>query len=233
MIKIKNALYQLPDFSLRIDFEAEVGKLYVVLGPSGAGKSTLLAVIAGFETLKSGAVFLDGKDMAGVGPASRPVSMVFQDYNAFAHLTVWNNVALGISPSLKLSDAQSAQVDAALLKVGLAGYEQRLPSELSGGERQRIALARVLVRNKPILLLDEPLAALDPALRQEMLDLVVALQREHGLAVLLVTHQPQDAQQVADEIIFVSEGRVHQPTTPENFFVSSDPEILKYLGRPH
>lgn len=232
MIQIQNGLYQLPDFSLAIDFDAKAGKIYAVLGPSGAGKSTLLSVIAGFEPLKSGAVFLNGKTMAGFGPALRPVSMVFQDYNAFTHLTVWSNVALGISPSLKLSVAQVAQVHAALVKVGLGGYEQRLPSELSGGERQRIALARVLVRNKPILLLDEPFAALDPALRQEMLDLVVALQREHELTVLLVTHQPQDAQQVAEGVIFVSEGRVHQPIPPKDFFTSSDPEILKYLGRP-
>ncbi len=232
MIKIQNALYQLLDFSLQIDLEAEAGKFYVVLGTSGAGKSTLLSVIAGFETLKFGTVFLDGKNMANVPPASRPVSMVFQDYNAFSHLTVWDNVALGISPSLKLSDAQSLQVVDALQKVGLEGFEKRLPSELSGGERQRIALARVLVRNKPILLLDEPFAALDPALRQEMLDLVVALQREQRLAILMVTHQPQDARDVADGIIFVCEGKAHQPISSKQFFTSNDPAILKYLGRP-
>lgn len=232
MIKIANGHYVLPDFSLRIELEAGAGKFYVVLGPSGAGKSTLLSVIAGFETLKSGAVFLNGKDMTNVTPASRPVSMVFQDYNAFSHLTVWDNVALGLSPALKLADLQSTQVEAALQKVGLTGYEKRLPSELSGGERQRIALARVLVRNKPILLLDEPFAALDPALRQEMLDLVVTLQRDQKLTVLLVTHQPQDATQVADGVIFVSEGKVHPPIATDHFFASRDAAVLKYLGRP-
>ena len=232
MIKIANGHYVLPDFSLQIELAAEAGKFYAVLGPSGAGKSTLLSVIAGFETLKSGTVFLDGKDMTNVTPATRPVSMVFQDYNAFAHLSVWDNLALGLSPALKLSDLQSAQVEAALQKVGLTGYEKRLPSELSGGERQRIVLARVLVRNKPILLLDEPFAALDPALRQEMLDLVVALQQDKKLTVLLVTHQPQDATQVADGVIFVSEGKVHPPIATDRFFTSRDTAVLKYLGRP-
>ncbi len=232
MIKIEKALYRLPDFSLRIDLNAEAGKFYTVLGPSGAGKSTLLSLIAGFEPLQSGAIFLDGKNMTGIGPALRPVSMIFQDYNAFAHLTVWNNVALGISPALKLNTAQKEQVRAALRKVGLHDYAARKPSELSGGERQRIALARVLVRNKPILLLDEPFAALDPALRQDMLDLVVELQREHKLTVLLVTHHPQDAQDAADGIIFVSDGSVQDAVPVQEFFESRNAAVLRYLGRP-
>lgn len=232
MIKIKNAVYQIPDFSLKIDVKFEAGKFYAVLGPSGAGKSTLLLVIAGFEQLKSGAIFLDGKNMAGVEAALRPVSMVFQEHNTFAHLSVWENVALGISPSLKLSSTDADKVRDALQKVGLQNYAERTPTELSGGERQRVVLARVLVRNKPILLLDEPFAALDPALRQVMLDLVLKLQREQKLTVLLVTHQPQDALYAADGIIFVNDGKVHPAVQTNEFFASRDEAVLGYLGRP-
>ena len=230
MIRIENALYELPDFSLRIDINAKAGKLYAVLGPSGAGKSTLLSLIAGFEHLKSGKLFLADKDMNGVEPALRPVSMVFQDFNSFSHLTVWDNVALGLSPALKLSDEHINAVHAAVQKVGLQDYAKRRPSELSGGERQRIALARVLVRKKPILLLDEPFAALDPALRQDMLDLVLELQRENKLTVFLVTHQPQDAK-LADGVIFVSDGQVRNAIAVRDFFESTDAGVLRYIGR--
>ena len=232
MIKIKNAAYQIPDFSLKIDVKGEVGKFYTVLGPSGAGKSTLLSVIAGFEQVKSGTIFLDGKNMQGVAPALRPVSMVFQEHNTFAHLTVWENVVLGISPSLKLSSSDAGKVRDALQKVGLQNYAERTPTELSGGERQRVVLARVLVRNKPILLLDEPFAALDPALRQVMLDLVLKLQREQQLTVLLVTHQPQDALHAADKVIFVDNGQVHPALQTKEFFASRQASIMDYLGRP-
>lgn len=231
MIKIKNAAYQIPDFLLKIDMKAEAGKFYAVLGPSGAGKSTLLSVMAGFEQLKSGTIFLEGKNMAGVDAALRPVSMVFQEHNTFAHLSVWENVALGISPSLKLSSTDANKVRDALQKVGLQNFVDRTPAELSGGERQRVVLARVLVRNKPILLLDEPFAALDPALRQVMLDLVLKLQREQKLTVLLVSHQPQDALQAADGVIFVNNGQVHPAVQTKEFFASRDEAVLGYLGR--
>ena len=231
MIRVEKGLYRSGTFALAADFELNAGSFCAVLGPSGAGKSTLLSVIAGFEPLVSGDVYLDEKNMAGIAPAQRPVSMVFQDTNSFSHLTVWNNVALGISPALKLNAKQSDLVNAALQKAGLVDLKERRPSELSGGERQRIALARMLVRNKPILLLDEPFAALDPALRGEMLDLVLELQREHRLTVLMVTHQPHDAELAADGIVFVSDGIVHQPMNPKAFFGSREIAITNYLGR--
>ena len=232
MILIENAVFKKKKFSLSIELHVKPKTFAAVLGASGAGKSTLLSVIAGFEDLESGKLCLDGADMHHVSPAKRPVSMIFQDHNVFAHLSVWANVALGVAPSLKLSAEEMAQVDAALSRVGLSQYAKRKPGNISGGERQRVALARVLVRKRKILLLDEPFAALDPGLRHDMLDLVIELKNEHGLSVLMVTHQPEEAQRAADEIIFVAEGRVREPVTSKTFFnMHDDGAIDAYLGK--
>ena len=232
MILIDKAQYKNKKFSLGIDLHVKPQSFSAVLGASGTGKSTLLSIIAGFEKLSAGKLCLDGTDMQDISPADRPVSMVFQDHNVFGHLSVWDNVALGISPSLKLNADQSEQVDAALARVGLSQYAKRKPGSISGGERQRVALARVLVRKRKILLLDEPFAALDPGLRHDMLDLVSSLKREHGLTVLMVTHQPEEAQRAADQIIFVAEGRVREPVSVLDFFtIKTDAAIETYLGK--
>jgi len=232
MILIENAVFQKRKFSLAIDIHVNPQMFAAVLGGSGSGKSTLLSIIAGFEDLRSGKLWLDGRDMDDVSPASRPVSMIFQDHNVFGHLSVWDNVALGISPSLKLNSEQMAQVDGALTRVGLSQYAKRKPGNISGGERQRVALARVLVRKRKILLLDEPFAALDPGLRHDMLDLVSDLRREHGLTVLMVTHQPEEALRAADEIIFVADGKVREPIASQTFFnMHDDGAIDTYLGK--
>jgi thiamine transport system ATP-binding protein len=230
MIEIEHGHYCIDGFTLDIDLHVKTGEFCAVLGPSGAGKSTLLSIIAGFENLESGALRLDDCD-AAEQPLSRPVSMIFQDHNVFAHLDVWSNVALGILPSLRLNSQEQAQVASALLRVGLENFAKRKPGELSGGERQRIALARVLVRDKPILLLDEPFAALDPALRRDMLDLVCELQVERRLTVLLVTHNPVEVEHVAGKIIFVSEGRVFDAVPTKAFFTSREQPVVHYLGK--
>jgi thiamine transport system ATP-binding protein len=230
MIEIEHGHYGIAGFSLDIDLNVKAGEFCAVLGPSGAGKSTLLSIIAGFENLESGALRLGDRD-AAEQPSSRPVSMIFQDHNVFAHLDVWSNVALGILPSLRLNSQEQAQVASALLRVGLENFAKRKPGELSGGERQRIALARVLVRDKPILLLDEPFAALDPALRRDMLDLVCELQVERKLTVLLVTHNPVEVEHVAGKIIFVSEGRVFGAVPTKAFFTSKEQPVVHYLGK--
>ncbi len=232
MILIENAVFKKRKFSLSIDLHVKPESFVAVLGASGAGKSTLLSIIAGFEELERGKLCLDGADMHHVPPAKRPVSMIFQDHNVFAHLSVWDNVALGISPSLKLNAEQKAQVDAALVRVGLSQYAKRKPGNISGGERQRVALARVVVRKRKILLLDEPFAALDPGLRHDMLDLVSDLRREHALTVLMVTHQPEEALRAADEIIFVADEKVREPIFSKTFFsMHDDGAIDSYLGK--
>ena len=231
MISIRQGHYQFEDYKLRMNFDLQHGVLAAVLGPSGAGKSTLLNILAGFETLAKGSLEIDGRPMAKVDPAQFPVNMVFQDNNSFAHLDAWRNVALGISPRLRLTEAEHARVDQALARVSLAHLAKRKPGEMSGGERQRIALARVLVRDKPILLLDEPFAALGPALRVEMLDLLRQLHKEKNLTTLMVTHSADDAKHVADQVIFVDAGQVRAPVPTPKFFLSKDdPRIKAYLG---
>jgi thiamine transport system ATP-binding protein len=230
MIAILNGHYSRDGFRLAMDFALPRAIVTAVLGPSGAGKSTLLNIIAGFDQLASGEIMLGEVKHTDTASAMRPVNFVFQDNNSFAHLTARENVAIGVLPSLKLSAAQWSEVDQALATVGLATLAKRKPGDMSGGERQRIALARVLVRPKPILLLDEAFAALGPALRHEMLQLVKRIQTERDLTVLMVTHQPDDAKLIADLVLYVDEGQVRKPQTTEAFFSSRDAAILSHLG---
>jgi thiamine transport system ATP-binding protein len=193
---------------MRFDFGVASGERLAIMGASGSGKSTLLHVLSGFETPQSGGLFFGDVELTLAEPAARPVSILFQDNNLFGHLTVSQNVGLGIAPRLRLSKTEREAVEQALAKVSLAGLSKRLPSELSGGERQRAALARCLLRNKPVLLLDEPFAALGPAMRMEMLDLVMRLQTEKYLTVIMVTHNPEDAAHFATRIGFVENGQI-------------------------
>ena len=231
MIKLENAGFRYEDMVMNFDLQVAQGELVGIIGPSGAGKSTLLSLIAGFDDPVSGRISIDGADMEGVAPDQRPVSMIFQDHNSFAHLDVWTNVALGVSPDLKLDPQQHERVDGALARVGLSDFRTRKPTELSGGERQRIAIARALVRDKPVLLLDEPFTALGPALRREMLDLIREIQKERKLTVLMVTHQPEDAKYAASRIAFVQNGRIAHVLPTKQFFAASAPaEIGDYLA---
>jgi thiamine transport system ATP-binding protein len=230
MITISNGIYEWQGFRLAMDFAIAENTITAILGPSGAGKSTLLNIIAGFEALSTGHVILAGADHSTTKPAAKPVNFVFQDNNTFAHMSARDNVGLGVSPSLRLNANQWSGVDDALNKVGILHLTSRKPGDMSGGERQRIALARVLVRRKPILLLDEAFAALGPSLRADMLQLVKTLQIEQHLTVLMVTHQPEDAKAIADHVMFVSAGMVQSPTTVITFFKSQNPAIKTYLS---
>jgi thiamine transport system ATP-binding protein len=230
MITLEAVTFRYETMLMRFDLNVARDEFIGIIGPSGAGKSTLLALIAGFEPPLSGRVKIAGVDMTAVPPDRRAVSMIFQDNNSFAHLDVFTNVALGVSPSLSLDESQRTRIADALDRVGLTPYQSRKPTEISGGERQRIAIARALVRDKPVLLLDEPFTALGPALRREMLDLLVAIQRERGLTVLMVTHQPEDARYAASKIAFVDNGKItHVLPTAEFFAIHPPPEIEAYL----
>ena len=231
MIRLEHVSFRYEDMVMQFDAAFPPGSLTAIIGPSGSGKSTLLNLIAGFETPGTGRVLIDGVDVTALAPDQRPVSMIFQDNNVFAHLDLWKNVAIGIAPSLKLDAAQRALVEAALGKVGLGALAQRLPGEISGGERQRVAIARALVRDKPVLLLDEPFAALGPALRREMLDLVMALQKQQSLTVLMVSHQPDDAEYAATHTAFLEAGRiVALKPTPQLFAATDLAGLSRYLG---
>lgn len=218
---------------MRFDLTVQAGSITALMGPSGSGKSTLLSLVAGFETPLSGRILIGGQEVTHMPPARRPVSMVFQENNLFAHLDVAANVGLGRSPSLRLSRHDRADIAEALAQVGLADKSARLPRELSGGERQRVALARVLVRSRPVLLLDEAFASLGPALRSEMLDLVRRLHERTGMTILMVTHDPEDALAVAPDMAFLDAGRVAAAGKTAHLLSADGPEpVARYLGLP-
>lgn len=222
-------IYEEQTFVYDVGFAA--GAITAVLGPSGSGKSTLLNLIAGFETPARGRVLIDDVDVTHAPASLRPVSMIFQENNLFAHLDIAANVGLGISPALRLTAGERERVAEALRRTGLAGKDKRLPRELSGGERQRAALARALVRDRPVLLLDEPFASLGPALRDEMLDLTVSVQKERRMTTILVTHHPEDARRAAQEIVFLEDGKVAATGETGLFFSTRSPEAFeRYIG---
>jgi thiamine transport system ATP-binding protein len=231
-VRLDAVRFDYDDMAMAFDATFPAGELTAVIGPSGAGKSTLLNLIAGFEAPLSGRVLIGAEDVTDTPPQARPVSMIFQDHNLFAHLDAFTNVALGVSPSLKLDAAARTRVAQALVRVGLDGFAARLPGEMSGGERQRVAIARALVRNRPVLLLDEPFAALGPALRRDMVELVRDLAAEHGLTVLWVTHDPADARHAAASTAFVEDGRIIslQPTAALFHHPAKVPGLAAYLG---
>lgn len=217
-------------FSLQAELTAARGQIIAVMGPSGAGKSTLLSALGGFLIPQAGRIYWDGTDITYTPPAARPMAMVFQDNNLFVHLSASQNVALGLRPNMRLDARQRAQVASALARVGLSDMARRKPAQLSGGQQGRVALARVLVQSRPILLLDEPFAALGPALRAEMLDLVAELARDLDALVLMVTHLPEDAARIADQIILVAEGQAHPPQEAQSLLDDPPPALRAYLG---
>ncbi|RCW25799.1 thiamine transport system ATP-binding protein [Ciceribacter lividus] len=230
-VVLEDVRLQLGAQNFWFDCRIPKGAITAVAGPSGSGKSTLLNLIAGFETLDQGRLLIEGRDVSGLPPADRPVSLVFQDNNLFAHLDLFTNVGLGINPGLHLGADERAMVSTALKRVGLAGFECRLPSTLSGGERQRAAFARALVRRKPLLLLDEPFAALDPGLRSAMADLLEELHRETRNTVMVITHDADEVARLAEHVLFVDQGRISFSGPVDVFFDRGDIEgIRTFLG---
>ena len=231
MLICKNLTILSGDFRLVADFSIPEGACVAILGPSGAGKSTLLNVIAGFFDQSDGEIIWNDTDIGKKSPAERPIAMLFQDNNLFPHMTAAQNVALGLRPNLRLSRDDHAIVAAALDRVGLAGFGARKPAQLSGGQQSRVALARVLVQRRALILLDEPFAALGPALRVEMLDLMRDLATETGATVLMVSHDPADARRIAESVIVVADGVAHAPA-PTEATLNNPPEALRsYLGQ--
>ena len=229
-IKIDKLQIRQGDYSLSADLEINGGTT-AIIGPSGGGKSTILLAIAGFVELASGDISIGTELITNTPPAKRPVTLLFQENNLFPHMTVFQNTGLGIRPDLKLSKAQIEQVADALEKVGLAGMGTRRPSELSGGQRQRVALARALLRDRPVLMLDEPFAALGPALRHEMLDLVARIRQEQDSTLLLVTHNPEDALRIAEHTVLVADGVAMAPRPTAELLNNPPPSLATYLGK--
>ena len=230
MLRLEGVEIRQGEFRLQADWEVPTGARVALIGPSGAGKSTLLAAIAGFLAPEAGRICWEGRDLTPLAPGARPVSIIFQDQNLFPHLSVAENVGLGLRPALRLSRAEQGQVAAALARTGLEGLGARRPGRLSGGQQSRVALARMLLQARPLALLDEPFAALGPALKAEMLDLVAALAGETGATLLLVTHDPEDARRIASHVVLVEGGVAAAPVATETLFANPPEALRRYLG---
>ena len=210
MIRLDNVFLADDALPMTFDLQVVAGERIAIVGPSGAGKSTLLNLIAGFVLPTQGNIWLNGENHTRSAPYERPVSMLFQENNLFPHLTVQQNLALGLKTTLKLTALEQDQIEQVADAVGLTSFLSRLPNSLSGGQKQRVALARCLLRDKPILLLDEPFSALDPELRMEMLNLIDELCHSKKLTLLLVTHQPSELTGKVDRMLRIENGRISQ-----------------------
>ncbi|WP_145586348.1 thiamine ABC transporter ATP-binding protein ThiQ [Yersinia kristensenii] len=224
MLKLEKITYLYDHLPMRFDLRIQAGERVAILGPSGAGKSTLLSLIAGFLAPASGRMMLNNQYHTHTPPAQRPVSMLFQENNLFSHLNVEQNIGLGLHPGLKLNHEQKLLLGQIAQQVGLEECLDRLPAQLSGGQRQRAALARCLVRSQPILLLDEPFSALDPALRNEMLQLVENVCENRQLTLLMVSHNLDDAARIAERTLLVVDGRIYYDGPTQALVNGSAPE---------
>ncbi|MBC2834942.1 ATP-binding cassette domain-containing protein [Paragemmobacter straminiformis] len=230
MLHLERVVLTEADFRLYADWSIPQGARVAIIGPSGAGKSTLLNAIAGFVASASGRILWQGADLVPLPPGERPLTILFQDQNLFPHLTIAQNLALGLSPSMRPTVTQREQIARALDRTGLAGLGARRPAQLSGGQAGRAALARALLRARPLLLLDEPFAALGPALKQDMLGLVGEVAAETGATVLMVTHDPKDAQGFAGQTVLVADGVAHPPCDTAALFAHPPKALSDYLG---
>ena len=207
----------------------ESNKIYAIIGPSGAGKSTFLNLISGFSEISSGSILWNEQEISDLPPSKRNISILFQDNNLFPHLSVWRNLALAVSHWPKISNDDEAKLHSVISEVGIRGLENRKPSQLSGGQQSRVALARVLLQKNKILLLDEPFAALGPSLKDQMLELIEKIARNRGLLVLMVTHDPADANKIASETIVVKNNKVHPPLNTDKALDPINGPLADYL----
>ena len=229
-LNIDGVHFRQGEWQLEVDLQAKRGECVGLIGPSGAGKSTLLSLIAGFEQAEHGAIFVNNDRIDTLTPATRPVTMMFQENNLFNHLTLYQNIALGCHPGLKLTDEDRELVEMAMAATRLGALQSRKPADISGGERQRAALARCLCQRRPLLLLDEPFTGLDPQLRVEMHELVDELRKTHALTVIVVSHLPHEVARIADSLAFMLGGKILK-TGPTDAILSrpENPELTEYL----
>ncbi|MBE1444417.1 ABC transporter ATP-binding protein [Paenibacillus sp. OAS669] len=215
----------------QIDLKIERGKFITFLGPSGCGKTTLLRSIAGFYTIDEGEILIDGKLVNDLPPYKRGTPMVFQEYALFPHMTVFDNVAYGLDIQKRPEAEVEERVKEALAKVKLTGLEERYPHQMSGGQQQRVAMARALVMNSPIILLDEPLSNLDAKLREEVRVELRTIQQELGLTVIYVTHDQLEALSMSDYIVVFNKGAIDQYGTPhEIYYKPRTPYVADFIG---
>ena len=230
MLEIQDLKVKQGKFNLSVSVPSMSPKIYALIGPSGSGKSTLLAALAGFLPISAGTLRWKRKDITHLKPAERPMAILFQDNNLFPHLTAERNIALAVTQKRVLTFSIKQKIQAALTRVGLDGFGDYKPAQLSGGQQGRVALARILLQDKPILLLDEPFNALGPALKNDMLDLLQVLANERQCLVLMVTHDPEDAMRIAKETLVVNDHKVSLPVPTARLFANPPPSLAAYLG---
>ena len=232
-IKIKNLSKSFEDVEVlkNINLEIEKGEFFSLLGPSGCGKTTLLRILAGFEYPSNGQVYFDEADVTSLPPNMRPSNMVFQNYAIFPHINVQRNIEFGLRKEALSNDEMKQRVQDALKMVQLEGYEDRYSNQLSGGQRQRIALARALVKQPKVLLLDEPLGALDKKLREEMQIELRNLQKSLGITFIFVTHDQEEAMTMSDRIAVMDEGNILQVSPPKEIYHSPKNKFVsEFIG---
>jgi sn-glycerol 3-phosphate transport system ATP-binding protein len=216
-----------------VSFRAEKGKFVVLLGPSGCGKSTLLRLVAGLEEVSEGKIFIEGRDVTALDPTKRKISMVFQSYALFPHLTVEENIVFGLKVRGTEPEERKRRLARVAELVGLGGHLDRKPQQLSGGQRQRVALARAIVSENPICLMDEPLSNLDAQLRHEMRVEIRALQQRLGITVVYVTHDQVEAMSMADQVILLRDGHIEQEGTPAELYARPATTFAaRFIGTP-
>jgi putative spermidine/putrescine transport system ATP-binding protein len=214
-----------------LDLDVRAGEFFSMLGPSGSGKTTVLRLIAGFENVSSGRVVIESQDVTDLAPFDRPVNTVFQDYALFPHMSIQDNVEYGLRTRKVPKAERAKQALEAIDSVKLSHLSQRLPHQLSGGQRQRIALARALVLRPKVLLLDEPLGALDKQLREEMQVELKRIQREAGITFIFVTHDQEEAMRMSDRIAVFNEGSIEQIGTPQEVYEKPQTKfVASFLG---
>ncbi len=235
IIEIRNVTKRFGSSVVAVDdvsLEIREGDFFALLGPSGCGKTTLLRMMAGFELPSAGSILIDGQDMEGVSPNRRPINMVFQSYAVFPHMTVFDNVGYGLKVTGRPRGEIRERVEEALALVKLEGLGGRKPDQLSGGQRQRVALARALVKKPKVLLLDEPLSALDAKLREAMQLELVRLQRSVGITFVIVTHDQNEAMSMASRIAVMEDGRVRQIAPPAELYEFPNCRfVADFIGR--
>ncbi|HXM81691.1 MAG TPA: ABC transporter ATP-binding protein [Burkholderiales bacterium] len=216
-----------------VSFRAEAGKFVVLLGPSGCGKSTLLRLIAGLEEVSEGKIFIDGRDVTALDPTKRRISMVFQSYALFPHLTVAENIVFGLKVRRLPAEQRKKRLERVAELVGLTQQLERKPQQLSGGQRQRVALARAIVSENPICLMDEPLSNLDAQLRHDMRVEIRALQQRLGMTVVYVTHDQVEAMSMADHVVLLRAGHIEQEGTPAQLYARPATTFAaRFIGTP-
>ena len=217
----------------KLDINIEEGEFVVLLGPSGCGKSTTLRLIAGLESVSSGGIFIDGKNVNNIDPSSRNISMVFQSYALFPHLNVEENIIFGLKVRKVKKVDRQVKLKNVAEKVGLSNLLKRKPAELSGGQRQRVALARAIISDNPVCLMDEPLSNLDAKLRHQMRSEIRLLQKDLNITLIYVTHDQTEAMSMADKIVLMNEGEIVQNGRPKELYEKPENTFTaKFLGNP-